>query len=187
MASPERRALDILGGPSLLATGRKVAARRVAVRTGERAGDPPAAGRRSAPAGPGHAHAAEVPHLEPGELGWTVLIRAGLPPSSTLKLADALGLSVSELAARLRLPGRTVHRRLAKGETLTPEESERNVRAARVLAKAEDLLGGENGREWVLSPVRGLGGEVPIRLLDTADGFTAVMDELGRLEYGVLG
>jgi uncharacterized protein (DUF2384 family) len=54
-----------------------------------------------------------------------------------------------------------------------------------VLAKAQELLGDENGRGWVLSGNRGLGGEVPLSLLDTADGFTAVMDELGRLEYGV--
>jgi putative toxin-antitoxin system antitoxin component (TIGR02293 family) len=130
--------------------------------------------------------ARRAPRLEPGELRWAGIIRTGLPARSTQRLAGTLGVSVNELSEQLRLPGRTVHRRLEKGQPLTPEESERNVRAARVLAKAQELLGDDSGREWVLSPCRALGGEVPITLLDTADGFTAVMDELGRLEHGVL-
>jgi putative toxin-antitoxin system antitoxin component (TIGR02293 family) len=127
-----------------------------------------------------------APSNEPGELRWTRLVRDGLPARSAQHLASTLGVSVPDLATSLRLPARTLHRRLAKNEKLTPEESERNVRAARLLAKAQELLGDANGRGWVLSPCRGLGGEVPLTLLDTADGFTAAMDELGRLEHGVV-
>lgn len=159
MAANGAKALKILGGRPLLEHNLKAARKRAK---------------------------GSAPQLEPGELEWTGLIRSGLPAQSTQSLAGTLGVSVAELAAGLRLPARTVHRRLAKGDVLTPEESERNVRAARVLAKAQDLLGDENGRGWVLSPCRALGGEVPITLLDTADGFTAVMDELGRLEHGVI-
>lgn len=161
----EAKALAILGGRALLKA-------RVAPARAKRGGSP--------------AKARQAPRLAPGELRWTGLIRAGLPARSTQTLASSLDMSVKDLAVSLRLPVRTVHRRLEKGEPLTPEESERAVRAARVLAKAEDLLGEEHGRGWVRAPCRALGGEIPITLLDTADGFTAVMDELGRLEHGVL-
>jgi putative toxin-antitoxin system antitoxin component (TIGR02293 family) len=126
------------------------------------------------------------PAIEPGEVGWIALIRAGLPSASLERTAHRLKLSVNELSRRLGLPPRTLHRRIQKGERLTPEETERNVRAARALARAQQILGDEDGRLWLLEPSRALGGEVPIMLLDTADGFTAVIDELGRLEYGVI-
>jgi putative toxin-antitoxin system antitoxin component (TIGR02293 family) len=117
---------------------------------------------------------------------WTELIRSRLPSASLKRTAGRLGVSVNELSKTLRLPARTVHRRVEKRQKLTSEETERNIRAARALARAQQLLGDENGRVWLLEPCRGLGNETPISLLDTSDGFVAVMDELGRLEYGVI-
>lgn len=172
MATPKhaREALAILGGSKVLA--------KVVRRRGR--GAPPKGGPRSAAAG-GAALA-----VEPGEVGWVELIRSGLPSESLERTAGELKLSVNDLSRRLGLPPRTVHRRVQKGERLTPEESEKSVRVARALAKARQLLGEEDGRLWLLEPSRALGGEVPIALLDTADGFSAVMDELGRLEHGVV-
>ena len=117
---------------------------------------------------------------------WTELIRSGLPSASLSRTAEHLGVSLNELSKTLRLPARTLHRRVEKRQKLTSEETERNVRAARALARAQQLLGDENGRAWLLERSRGLGGDTPISLLDTSDGFVAVMDELGRLEYGVI-
>jgi putative toxin-antitoxin system antitoxin component (TIGR02293 family) len=193
MASAETRALEILGGRSLLEANLRAAIRKYAASMKRRRTGAVRAEVRGQAVG--RATGAKLfllregaggPDVEPGELGWTGLIRTGLPAKSARSLAGTLGMSIGDLAASLRLPARTVHRRLEKGEALTPEESERSVRAARALAKAQDLLGAENGRGWVLARCRGLGGEIPITLLDTADGFTAVMDELGRLEHGVL-
>lgn len=198
MATPDAKAIQILGGSSLLKAGLKKALRKKgpAKKLGGTPGRPSAKTVREAGGAPDALYRDAVKIvvvqgkssqvLEPGELGWTKIIRSGLPAKSTKTLAGMLRLSVTDLAESLRLPARTVHRRLEKGETLTPEESERSIRAARALAKAQEFLGDENGRGWVLSPCRGLGGEVPLELLDTADGFTAVMDELGRLEHGVL-
>jgi len=117
---------------------------------------------------------------------WTLVVRSRLSSASLRRTADHLGVSVNELSKTLRLPARTLHRRIEKGQKLTSEETERSVRTARALARAQELLGDDNGRAWLLEPSRGLGGEIPISLLDTSDGFIAVMDELGRLEYGVI-
>jgi putative toxin-antitoxin system antitoxin component (TIGR02293 family) len=118
--------------------------------------------------------------------GWTELIRAGIPSEALAHTAERLLISVAQLSESLGLPSRTVHRRLENGELLTAEETERSLRAARVLARAQELLGEEEGRAWVLEANRALGAVVPLTLLDTADGFQAVLDELGRLEYGVI-
>jgi putative toxin-antitoxin system antitoxin component (TIGR02293 family) len=174
MAGLENRAVAILGGTKLLGLRRGAEARSP--------GAPRRAGAvRVVPAPPPVEGA-----LDPGTLGWTGLIRAGLPASAFERVADLLKLSANELSLRLRLPARTIHRRIANGERLTSEETERNVRVARALAKAQQLLGDERGRRWLLEPCRGVGGEPPITMLDTADGFAAVMDELGRLEHGVI-
>jgi len=189
------RAIKILGGAALL--------EQVAKAAREKKGRPPrrpakgrvAAKKRALAPGltPGPAsrnvytHQLEKLFEAPDERSkWIALIRSRLPSVSFEKAAESLGLSVNELSQNLRVATRTLHRRLANGEQLTPEETERSLRVARALAKAQQILGDENGRAWLLEPSRALGGDAPITLFDTADGFTAVMDELGRLEYGVI-
>jgi putative toxin-antitoxin system antitoxin component (TIGR02293 family) len=168
-ASEADKALSILGGRKVLP---KLRRRREADRGRSKRG----AARSDEP---GY-------RLEPGEVSWVDVIRTGLPSESLERTAEALELSVNDLSRRLRLPPRTVYRRVQKRERLTQEESERSVRVARSLARAQQILGDEEGRRWLLDASRALGGQVPLTLLDTADGFTAVMDELGRLEHGVI-
>lgn len=167
--SEAEKALSILGGRKVLPKVRK--RRQTATRRSKRG-----------------AISADDPsyRLDPGEVGWVDVIRLGLPSASLERAALALELSVNDLSRRLRLPPRTVYRRVQKRERLTQEESERSVRVARSLARAQQILGDDAGRGWLLDASRALGGEVPLTLLDTADGFTAVMDELGRLEHGVI-
>jgi len=129
--------------------------------------------------------AAEGFSVELGDLHWVSIIRHGLPAKSFEATAEAYALPQAELAKALGLVVRTLQRRLAKRDRLTHEESERSIRAARALAKANAVLGRENGRDWLREPSRALGGATPLSLLDTADGFTRVMDELGRIEHGV--
>jgi putative toxin-antitoxin system antitoxin component (TIGR02293 family) len=38
---------------------------------------------------------------------------------------------------------------------------------------------------WLNNPVNGLGGRLPVDLLDTEDGAQAVPEMIGRLEHGV--
>jgi len=95
-------------------------------------------------------------------------------------------MSTQATAESLGLAHRTIARRLQERQLLDPEESERVVRLARVLAEASDVLGDlEKARRWLLKRNRALGGEIPVRLLDTDIGTNAVLDELGRIEHGV--
>jgi putative toxin-antitoxin system antitoxin component (TIGR02293 family) len=70
---------------------------------------------------------------------------------------------------------------------LSPEESDRIARIARVTQRAVDAFGDENqAREWLKRPNRVLQDVPPLELLGTDVGAVLVADELGRIEFGDL-
>jgi uncharacterized protein (DUF2384 family) len=55
-----------------------------------------------------------------------------------------------------------------------------------VTARAIEVLGSrEKALRWLKAPVRSLGDQTPISLLDSPDGIERVEDALGRIEHGV--
>jgi putative toxin-antitoxin system antitoxin component (TIGR02293 family) len=114
------------------------------------------------------------------------VIRRGLPSSSLESVSRSMDLSAVATIESLGLAKRTIARRIQEKQALTAEESERVVRLARVLAQATEVLGTrEKARRWLQKSNRALGGEVPLRLLDTDVGANAVLEELGRIDNGV--
>jgi putative toxin-antitoxin system antitoxin component (TIGR02293 family) len=94
---------------------------------------------------------------------------------------DALAKSGSKLS----LSKATLHRRKA-GARLGPAESERDVRFARLMGKAVEVMEcEENAHQWLTSPQLGLGGATPLDYARTEVGAREVEDLLGRIEYGV--
>src|SRR5208283_1931834 len=67
------------------------------------------------------------------------LVEKGLP-TKNLELLKAKGLTFTEMANTVISP-RTLKHRKARGENLTPEETERAVRVARTIALAEEVFG----------------------------------------------
>jgi putative toxin-antitoxin system antitoxin component (TIGR02293 family) len=68
---------------------------------------------------------------------------------------------------------------------LTPQESDRVYRLARVLALAKALIGDEeSARRWLKQANEALGGETPLAALDTELGARRVEEVLGRIAYG---
>lgn len=120
----------------------------------------------------------------PGDLAQ--LVRKGLPASSVNALAGKLHIGSSLLSRKLGIPQRTMTRRLSQASVLTPAESDRTVRMARVYANAVEMIGDqEKAIEWLSTPNRALGGEKPLDQLDTDMGARMVEDILGRIAYGV--
>jgi putative toxin-antitoxin system antitoxin component (TIGR02293 family) len=116
----------------------------------------------------------------------TQLIRKGLPAVSITALAARLHIGNSVLSRKLGIPQRTLTRRLSQALLLTPAESDRTVRMARVYANAIEMIGdGEKAIAWLNTPNRALGGERPLDQLDTDTGARMVEDILGRIAYGV--
>lgn len=70
------------------------------------------------------------------------LVRKGLPAVSVTALAEKLHLRNGVLGKKLGIPQRTLTRRLSQTSRLTPAESDRTVRMARVYANAVEMIGG---------------------------------------------
>jgi putative toxin-antitoxin system antitoxin component (TIGR02293 family) len=114
------------------------------------------------------------------------LVRRGLPAGSVPALAEKLHVSNNVLSRKLGIPQRTLTRRLSQASVLTPGESDRTVRMARVYAHAVEMIGDQDkATEWLCTPNRALGGEKPLDQLDTDMGARMVEDVLGRIAYGV--
>jgi putative toxin-antitoxin system antitoxin component (TIGR02293 family) len=113
-------------------------------------------------------------------------IERGLPIQAIESLALGLGMAMPELAAHLAIPARTLARRKTAGR-LSPEESERVVRVARLLEKALVLFDwdGAEARQWLRLPKKALAGQSPLDYARTEIGAREVENLLGRIEHGV--
>lgn len=112
-------------------------------------------------------------------------VRKGLPYATLEAVLEGFNLSRDAFSTILHLPLRTLARRRNE-RRLHPDESDRLVRLARVLAQGVEVLGSkEKVSQWLQRPNRALGGETPLALLDTDLGTRQVEEVLGRLAFGV--
>jgi putative toxin-antitoxin system antitoxin component (TIGR02293 family) len=113
------------------------------------------------------------------------LIRGGLQRGSLDVLMKKTGLSIYELADMLELTDRTL-RRYEPNEILNKRLSERALEIAQVYSRGEEVFGDDASfRKWMESEVPALGHQTPKSFLDTSIGIQMLLDELGRIEYGV--
>lgn len=118
-------------------------------------------------------------------MDWIPLVRRGLPSASVDAVVRLTRITQSELARALSIPERTLARRKREG-ALSPEESAKFVRLARVVERAETVFEDtEAALAWLQSANAALGGVTPLSLLDTDIGADGVLDTLGRIEHGV--
>ena len=112
-------------------------------------------------------------------------LREGFPTEAVDALLSEGAITPQELYA-LVIPRRTLALRRQRQQPLTPEESDRLARLARILGFAEETLGSaEKAGRWLRMANRGLGGRVPIDLLSTEAGARIVEQALGRIGHGV--
>ena len=108
----------------------------------------------------------------------------GLPYAAIEAVGKRYGIPLADLARVVGLPARTLARRKAE-RRLSPAESDRLVRVARIASSAEDVLETrEKAGRWLQKPNRALGGRTPLSLLDTSPGAELVSDVLDRIEHG---
>ena len=118
-------------------------------------------------------------------LDWVTLVRQGLPTSVVDEVTKAVHLTQAELSAALGIPERTLIRRKKEG-VLSPEESTKLLRLARVVQRAVEVFeDSESAIDWLKTANRSLSGFSPLALLDTDIGTESVLDTLGRIEHGV--
>ena len=96
------------------------------------------------------------------------------------------GITTDEYGSLLGSSSRTVARRLAKaGAILTSIEADRLYRFARVMDLAVEMIGdAEKADAWFRTPHRYLGGQTPLRMVETDAGTQIVEESLYAIAYG---
>jgi len=118
------------------------------------------------------------------EADFVEVLDRGLPPAALDALIEQ-ALAPDEVD-RLIVSRRTLAARKAKGQPLTLVESERAVRAAWIVALAEDtFVDREKAHGWLRRPSAALGGRRPLDLLETEPGARLVERLLYQLAYGI--
>jgi putative toxin-antitoxin system antitoxin component (TIGR02293 family) len=134
------------------------------------------------------------PHYFAGLLGlqvfeWPQLLAAigrGLPYAALEHLRENAALPEEVVLRWVQLARRTAERRKRDGR-FQPDESDRLLRAARILAKGLELFEGDRQQavEWLLHEQPALGGSIPLEVARTEVGAREVENLIGRLEHGV--
>ena len=111
-------------------------------------------------------------------------VREGLPFEAFEALAGALALPSAALAAALGTSERTLLRRRERGR-LGPAESDRLWRLSHVYRLTLEAFDGdaEQARAWLTKPKQALGGDSPVKHLDTEPGFRLVEQMLAAIEH----
>jgi putative toxin-antitoxin system antitoxin component (TIGR02293 family) len=111
-------------------------------------------------------------------------VRQGLPVGAVDHLIETGRMTLAEID-QVVLPRKTLSHRRKIG-ALTADQSDRLMRAARVIAAAEETFGStEKAATWLRRPTTALDGEPPIHLLDTSEGALQVEALLGRIDHGI--
>ena len=111
-------------------------------------------------------------------------VRSGLPVSAVDDVVQSGAITNFELF-HLVLPRKTLSNRRAAGH-LTADQSDKLVRVARLIAKAEEVFGNpEKAYRWLRRPTAPLNGEAPLKRLDTEAGARAVEELLLQIDHGI--
>lgn len=114
-------------------------------------------------------------------------VEKGLPASALERVVKELMAVAVSRAEVYDLVGsvRTLQRKRTRAAVLSPNESDRLARLARVVVRAEEVLGSAaKAGLWLTRPNKALGGE-PLALLKSDQGTVAVEQVLGRIEHGI--
>lgn len=106
-------------------------------------------------------------------------------PTDVVDIMTRHGLTSTEVHS-LVIPLRTFKSRTNRRERLSREESDRAIRAARVLAQAESTFGSpQKALAWMRDPKARFGGRTPMELLESESGGRLVEEMLVQIDEGM--
>lgn len=112
------------------------------------------------------------------------LIETGLPLKVIPRLIQR-GLSKEEVFSIIVNP-RTLKHRRSKSQPLSKEESERAIRAVRILARSQAVFGDEaSALRWLRAPKTRFEGRAPMQMLPTEPGGRLVEEMLIQIDEGM--
>ncbi len=114
------------------------------------------------------------------------LSKHGVTKTALMNLARCLALTMAQLAQLLAVSERTLQR-YPPAKHFNPLVSERALRLAEVVARGVEVFGDQDHfLAWMNQPNVALGSRTPLSLLGSIFGTEMVLDELGRIEHGVV-
>lgn len=112
------------------------------------------------------------------------LVERGLPIRVLNRLVQR-GLSRQEIGSVI-IPPRTLKHRRSRHQPLSREESERAVRTARILARAQLVMGDEDtALAWLRAPRQRFQGRTPMEMLASESGGRLVEQMLIQIDQGM--
>ena len=119
-------------------------------------------------------------------LDFVELSKEGVSKKELSKLADHLNIGLPRMAELISINARTIQRYTGQ-KVFSRTVSEHILRIAVVTVRGEEVFGNrESFRSWLDSPNRALGNKKPFDLLASDFGRDMVLNELGRLEHGIV-
>ena len=111
----------------------------------------------------------------------------GVSKGTVIRLArNKLSIGLKGIAPLLLVNERTLQR-LGTGKVFSRHVSERILRIAVVVARGEEVLGDhERFTSWLKEPNKAMAGQTPFSLLASDFGIDIILDELGRIEHGIV-
>jgi putative toxin-antitoxin system antitoxin component (TIGR02293 family) len=114
------------------------------------------------------------------------LANQGLTKDAVTNLARHLSLSLRDMAALLPVTERSLQRYAPKHH-LNRTVSEQVLQIAGVVARGTEVFGGKDRfLAWANQPNTALSNKRPLELLGSRFGTDLVLDELGRIEHGIV-
>ena len=109
----------------------------------------------------------------------------GIPKVALVNLAKYLSCTIRQMAQLLPLTERTIQR-YAPQKHFNRVVSEHILHIAEVAARGTEVFGTKDKfLLWMSHPNKALANKTPLSLLSSRFGADMVLDELGRMEYGV--
>ncbi len=113
------------------------------------------------------------------------LIEKGIPKRSLQRAKRATGFTYVILGRLLSVSAKTIERK-KPNERFDDTASERLIKLAEIIALGREALGSDEAlQQWLLRPLRPLGGKQPVEIMKNMYGLEAVKQLLGRAKYGV--
>jgi putative toxin-antitoxin system antitoxin component (TIGR02293 family) len=113
-------------------------------------------------------------------------LERGLPVKTLDTLVEKLGIDLETLASLLGTGFSTLKAHKRSRSRLSPEQSAKAYRLARIFERASEVIGSEDeARGWLGDSVLALGKRTPLQAMTTDLGGERVLHLLERLDDGV--
>ena len=110
----------------------------------------------------------------------------GLTKAELLHLSGQLGLSLAQMAEILPVTERTIQR-YRPAQRFNKTVSEHLLQLAEITVRGTEAFGRrELFLAWLKAPCPALGSRKPLSLLSSRFGAELVLNELGRIEHGIV-